>query len=1203
MALERLRHWYRASVQQPDRSIFRSRIRAFVSESEDYIPYPDRTVFNRSPPPPPPSPPYVYDPEDSEEQLPSRVSSIASTRPPFVDGSSSWSPFPDVNRRTSRRRYFPSRPIPNPYVNSLDPEDSEEQSSTDIESIESSSAGEEPGPGLDECDDPQWSHIDSGAKKDWDYQKNSWHMSNAALDSLMGMIGLEVVKAKFVEINNLIATAKRQKAKVSKEKFGIVFIGNPGTGKTTVAKLYANFLHTVGVIPCNKLEITTGTRLASDGVRGCQLLLENLKKGGVLLVDEAHQMISTGTPGGSAVLDLLLSEVEKLTGKVVFIFAGYGKQMETFTGHNPSFPTLIPTTIQFLDYNDVELHLILIREMKLKFGKRLMVEGGKYGRLMRIVIKRIGRGRGKYGFGNAREVQKVLLRIRSRQANRLFQSMKAEQLPNDMLLTQEDLIGPAPSMALLTSTAWKKLQEMIGLKEVKKTVEILLHILQINYERELAEKPLVECSLNKLFLGNPGTGKTTVAKLYGNILADIGMLSNGDVVIKNSTDFIGEALGQSERNTRAILDSTLGKVLIIDEAYMLGGGVDRLIQPSDPFRTAIVDTIVGEVQSTAAEDRCVLLLGYQDRMEAMLNDVNPALSRRFPLASAFIFKDYTMDELREILNLKLHQQGFRATEDAVSVALEVLGRAQHRPGFGNAGEIDILLDRAKLRQYDRLYNCHGEGATDLFLPVDIDEDFERSSRALGNIKELFSDFFGCEPLIQKLEGYQLAVRKMRTVIQDPSEVIPFNFLFRGPPGTGKTTTAKKMGAVFYEMGFLATKDVVECSATDLIGEFVGHTGPKTKKLMESALGRVLFIDEAYKLGEGQFGKEAMIEMVNNLTRDRYRNKLVTILAGYEHEINTLMSINPGLTSRFPEVVDFNNLSIDHCIALLIKCLKSKKLDTSILESSPYLRKSLTVHFKKLSILPSWGNSRDIQTLAKTIVLKVMATADPQLSLTVPEEMVVDETMKMTKERQNRAAAAAATTAAGDSRDAPLPCVPDLQAPPSSRVHIPAIEVAQEDEDASEKYKSGLAKQRATTKVARRDPGVSDEIWDQLQLGKQATMQLEANLKNSRKMLAHWTEEVTKSKTNISENSVDPERWRLRLDRVQQMREGKRKNLEKEEREARKEKETQDYLDMMGRCPQNYEWIKQPDGYRCAGGTHAVSWDELKKGGGLGLKNY
>jgi Cdc6-like AAA superfamily ATPase len=501
----------------------------------------------------------------------------------------------------------------------------------------------------------------------------------------------------------------------------------------------------------------------------------------VFVVDEAHQMVSSDISGGSAVLDLLLSEVERLTGKVVFVFAGYGKQMEAFAGHNPTFPSLIPTSIKFPDYHDAELHLLLVHELKLKFGENMKVEGGHNGPFLRAVVRRIGRGRERHGFGNAREVQNVLSRILRRQANRLFQATKSDQPTDDLLLTREDLIGPPPSRAF-ASNAWKKLQGMIGLQAVKDAVETLIHRLQLNYERELAEKPLVECSLNKLFLGNPGTGKTTVAKLYGEILADIGMLSNGEVVVKNPPDFIGNALGQSEKNTKAILDSTKGKVLIIDEAYMFGSGGDKSTLSADPFRTAVTDTIVGEVQSTAVEDRCVLLLGYKDRMESMLNDANPALARRFPLASAFVFEDYSTDELKQILDLKLNEQGFRATNDAKNTALKVLDLARNRPGFGNAAEVDILLDQAKLRQHRRLLGCRGKGVADSLEPQDIDEDFDRGDRALGNIRKLFSDFVGCESLIEKLEGYQLVVSNMKTLPQDPREEIPFSFLFCGPPG-------------------------------------------------------------------------------------------------------------------------------------------------------------------------------------------------------------------------------------------------------------------------------------------------------------------------------------------------------------------------------------------------------------------------------------
>lgn len=99
-------------------------------------------------------------------------------------------------------------------------------------------------------------------------------------------------------------------------------------------------------------------------------------------------------------------------------------------------------------------------------------------------------------------------------------------------------------------------------------------------------------------------------------------------------------------------------------------------------------------------------------------------------------------------------------------------------------------------------------------------------------------------------------------------------------GTGKTTTARKMGQVFYDMGFLSSTEVTECSASDLVGQYVGHTGPKTKKLFEKALGRVLFIDEAYRLSQGHFAQEAIDELVGITTQDKFRGKLVVILAGY-----------------------------------------------------------------------------------------------------------------------------------------------------------------------------------------------------------------------------------------------------------------------------------------------------------------------------------
>ncbi len=205
---------------------------------------------------------------------------------------------------------------------------------------------------------------------------------------------------------------------------------------------------------------------------------------------------------------------------------------------------------------------------------------------------------------------------------------------------------------------------------------------------------------------------------------------------------------------------------------------------ADPFKTAVIDTIVAEVQSVAGDDRCVLLLGYRDQMEDMFQNVNPGLSRRFPMESAFEFEDFTDAELAKILELKLRQQGFSASDLAKRVAMDVLGRARNRPNFGNAGEVDILLDRAKAVHQAR-FTAEQSKSPDAFDPEDFDKDFDRGKRAATNCRKLFEDVVGHDALISKLEGYQQIVQSMRERGFDPKEQIPFNFLFKGPPGSSK----------------------------------------------------------------------------------------------------------------------------------------------------------------------------------------------------------------------------------------------------------------------------------------------------------------------------------------------------------------------------------------------------------------------------------
>lgn len=135
-----------------------------------------------------------------------------------------------------------------------------------------------------------------------------------------------------------------------------------------------------------------------------------------------------------------------------------------------------------------------------------------------------------------------------------------------------------------------------------------------------------------------------------------------------------------------------------------------------------------------------------------------------------------------------------------------------------------------------------------------------------------------------------------------------------------------MGQVYYDMGLLATHEVIETSVTDLVGQYVGQTGPKTQKVLEQALGKVLFIDEAYRLGQGRFSREAVDELVDCITKPRYAQKLIIILAGYDADINHLMSLNSGLSSRFPESIQFEPFPPSDCIQLLTRLLSKTKIE-------------------------------------------------------------------------------------------------------------------------------------------------------------------------------------------------------------------------------------------------------------------------------------
>lgn len=370
----------------------------------------------------------------------------------------------------------------------------------------------------------------SPAELEWERQKTIESQSNGAIDKLMNMVGLEQVKQHVLDIKGQIEIQKRQGVDMARKRFHVAFLGNPGTGKTTVARLWAHLLHSLDIIPGAAFEETTGSKLASHGLPQAESHVKNLlkKNGGVMFVDEAYQLTNGINAGGKQVLDYLLGEIENSQGTVVFVFAGYRQPMEAFFGHNPGIPSRIPYTFDFQDYSYAELLTLLQKLFKDLYNGTMKVESGLNGLYARIVARRLSRRRDAEGFGNMRDLENLFSCIQLRQACRIGIERRKGLRPDDYFFSREDLIGPEPSTAVTQSPAWAKLHNLIGLQKVKESIETLVSLLKTNYKRELREQEPIQVGLNKVFLGSPGTGKTSVAKLYGRLLADMGLLSNGD---------------------------------------------------------------------------------------------------------------------------------------------------------------------------------------------------------------------------------------------------------------------------------------------------------------------------------------------------------------------------------------------------------------------------------------------------------------------------------------------------------------------------------------------------------------------------------------------------------------------------------------------------------------------------------------------------
>ena len=273
---------------------------------------------------------------------------------------------------------------------------------------------------------------------------------------------------------------------------------------------------------------------------------------------------------------------------------------------------------------------------------------------------------------------------------------------------------------------------------------------------------------------------------------------------------------------------------------------------------------------------------------------------------------------------------------------------------------------------------------------DAKDKVMEKENTLEDIRAELSSLIGLKSvkeLINEVEAY-VKIQKRRKIEELASGPVVLHMIFKGAPGTGKTTVARILGKLFYAMGVLEKGHLIEVERADLVGEYIGHTAQKTRRQLEKALGGILFIDEAYSLcrgGEKDFGKEAIDTLVKAM--EDYKDRLVLILAGYRKEMDWFLRSNPGLRSRFPIHIDFPDYSADEL--LQIGDLMLKERDYKL---SPEARVRLALIVKKYISQPSEniGNARFMRNLIEKAIRAQAVRLVKNAGITREELMTIHE---------------------------------------------------------------------------------------------------------------------------------------------------------------------------------------------------------------------
>lgn len=532
---------------------------------------------------------------------------------------------------------------------------------------------------------------------------------NLLLNELDSLIGLNEIKKKVKEYTTYLNFLKIRKEKGfdDNERINLhaVFTGNPGTGKTTVANMLGMIYHQMGLLSKGHvLEVDRSDLVAEYIGQTAPKTKEAIKKarGGILFVDEAYALARKNDDSkdfGKEAIEILLKEMSDGEGDLAIIVAGYPNEMNIFLESNPGMRSRFSMYYDFVDYMPQELMEIARFTME-KRGVNLSITAEEY-----LYKKMVDAYRNRdTTFGNARYVNTLIDESKMNMGLRLMQSNNPETLTNEELSTIQSAdierifegkkkgIADIPIDEDLLKQALITLHHLIGLESVKNEIDELVKL--VRFYREIGKDVRQSFSLHAVFTGNPGTGKTTVARILAQIYKALGILERGNLVECDRQALVGGFVGQTAIKTAELIDKAKGGVLFIDEAYALSEGGEN------DFGKEAIETLLKRMEDNRG-NFIVIVAGYTDNMRRFLES-NPGLRSRFD--RELHFDDYGAEELYQIAVKMLQGNNIQADEAASNHLQNYFANlfANRNQYFGNARNVRKVIEDVIKTQHLRL---------------------------------------------------------------------------------------------------------------------------------------------------------------------------------------------------------------------------------------------------------------------------------------------------------------------------------------------------------------------------------------------------------------------------------------------------------------------------------------------------------------------